>query len=405
MDKLLEKYVSEEYSTKKALLYKVPLQIRKTNFFEEIQKMRRETAIQTPLKDVTGTNLWFNITEKIVENINVVEQNAMIKLDAYIPEGMHGKVLEDVLLEEALSSSAIEGAFSTKKRVRELIKKKLSPIEKSEKMLVNNFKALEYILDNIHKPLDREFLFRIWGMITEGALEEGSITNSYRDDDVHVENAFENVYTAPNCDEVPAMMADLINYFNMVDDTPPIVKASIIHFYFVYVHPFFDGNGRTARALAALYLIKSNYEFFKFISISTILQDKRNAYYKVILDSETHEGDITYFIEFYTKLLVETVETMLNKYITEYFIEFLDAKEMELNERQIKVLKILLQAKDTSVNAKKYMKLTSVTQETARTDLNGLVDLHLLDKAAVKRSHEFKLKNVEEIIAALTNKR
>lgn len=92
-----------------------------------------------------------------------------------------------------------------------------------------------------------------------------------------------------------------------------IIKSAILHFYFVYVHPFSDGNGRSARALQYFFLLKEGYEIFKMFSISSLLKEERSKYYKSIKNSENDEGDITYFIEFNLEMICRAINNLEKK--------------------------------------------------------------------------------------------
>ncbi|HFL2500872.1 TPA: Fic family protein, partial [Clostridioides difficile] len=89
-----------------------------------------------------------------------------------------------------------------------------------------------------------------------------------------------------------------------------LIKSAIIHFYFVYVHPFSDGNGRTSRALSYLYLIDKGYDTFKEFSISYMISKNRTKYYKAILDVENKGYNLTVFIEFMLKSIIQSINEM-----------------------------------------------------------------------------------------------
>ena len=130
-------------------------------------------------------------------------------------------------------------------------------------------------------------------------------------------------------------MDDLLSFINR-SELHPLLKASIAHFYFVYVHPFTDGNGRTARALSLMMLLRTGYDFFRFFSISGIIAEERNGYYRSMRNVENAAGDMTYFIDFYAAMLDRSVKKMeqqlLNRVIADKLLQQFE-KDGKLNPR------------------------------------------------------------------------
>ena len=149
----------------------------------------------------------------------------------------------------------------------------------------------------------------IYRIITKGIL---------KDDEVR--SLDEVVYIPPKVEEVEGMMNSLIHFIRADFDERihPILKAIIIHYYFVYVHPFYDGNGRTARALPYMYLLQNGYSFFKYFSISSLIKEARQEYYKSIKNSEDYESDMTYFAIFYTETLLKSIVNVRNDFKKKY---------------------------------------------------------------------------------------
>jgi len=204
------------------------------------------------------------------------------------------------------------------------------------------------------------------------------------------------------------MMDNLISFINEYSNMNPIVKACIIHYAFVYIHPFNDGNGRTTRAIMNMFLIKSGYEFYKYFPISKILVDRRKQYYKVIKDCEDSEGDITYFIDFYTKLLVDTIDEIKKNYLVQFSNKLIfDALEVKpniiINKRQEKTLKQMIKStrsrtSKSYIDISEYSKKHSVVQETARKDLNGMVDYGILKKKKIGKKYVYMLEDISQIL-------
>lgn len=394
---IVEKFTNERYLNKPETLYRIQneyLQLR-TNIWGDIQHKRKNMSREVPLKDQKGNNFWFLIPPFIEEVIHDIDFIAKEKIDELAAKEIQNNLIAESILDEALYSSVIEGAFSTKKRTKELVEKR-NPVNKSEKMILNNHNALMYILENLHQDLNEEIFITLHNIITDGTLKEDEISEKYRDDFVYVwaDNAVktEPIYTAPPHDVVQPMMDDLFQFIN--SNKPfihPVVKACIIHFYIAYVHPFFDGNGRVARAFSYMYLLKNKYEFFKFFSISSVVNKKRNKYYNAIKDTEDYDSDLTYFITTYTEMtrdsVYEVIEKLLKELKHESLMQSLVTDEVFLNDRQKKYLSYMKRKDNNLTTIDHYQKRMKVAYETARRDLTELAELGLFRK--VKKSKKY----------------
>lgn len=411
---LLKKYTESNYLScdelKKIKRYKNVEEFKDIDidiFCEELFQHRKSVSNTIGFIDKEKRNLFYNFTRETEDSINRIEEAGRDKIDNIIPEEIKDAALINSLIDEAFSSSVIEGAYSTRRRAHDMIKQDQSPRNKSEKMILNNYKALEFTMDNFDGTLSHEMIYSIWEILTEDTLEPEDICSLYRDDGVFVKNKQGDiVFEGPKANEVYGMMDNFINYFNGYDNTNPIVKACLIHYYFVYIHPFFDGNGRTSRALMHMYLIRNGYEFLKYFSISKILVDKRNKYYEAIRTCETHESDVTFFIDFYTKLLIDTIIEIRNSYLYQFskqlIFDLMDDKNVIINERQTKVLTYFLKRTKSSIDIKDYTKKYKVATETARKDLSNLVDYGFFRKSKVSKKFLYNFNNIDVILEHLS---
>ena len=197
--------------------------------------------------------------------------------NSIIPAENKEQYLISSLMEEAISSSQMEGAATTRKVAKEMLRKSLSPQDKSQQMIFNNYQTIRFITQNIHTPLSSELLQQIHVLMTEKTLENPADAGAYRtNDEVVVEDAIthEVVHTPPSYKDIPSFIEDLCIFFNESDSKVfihPIIRGIIIHFMIAYMHPFVDGNGRTARALFYWYMLKSGYWLTEYLSISRVI--------------------------------------------------------------------------------------------------------------------------------------
>lgn len=398
--KVIEKYTEEEYLDKAQLLY------RETNIeaWKAVQEYRKGKSIKVPLYDKEGKNFWFIITENIREALEYIDESGQMSLLENIDAKIKSQVVHDFLIDESFSSSVIEGAFSTKKRTNEIIKNKLDPKNLSEQMILNNYHALIYILDNIDDPLSEKILLDVYEIITKNTLGDDCITEKYRTDIVYVTDIYhgEPIYIAPNHNKIQPMMDDLFKFISDVGDIHPIIKACIIHFYFVYVHPFFDGNGRTARVISFMYLIQNGYNFFKFYSVSNMIKNSRSKYYASIKQTEDYDNDLTYFIYYMVEMYANSINEVLGRFVKvmnrNLIDKYLDNSGLKLSNRQNKVIDALLKEDGSNfISISEYQKRYKTSYETARSDLLQLHDLGLLNKVKKGKKHFYSIINTEQI--------
>ena len=391
----MEKYNSPIYMTKRDLLYRVSGEEDFAEVWEQLQISRRENGVKIPLKDQEDKDLFFSLTEELKKKVVAVDDLARNNFFDNLDENEKIDLIRAAQEDEAFYSSVIEGAHTTKKRTKELVEKGLEPKNKDERMVLNNYKALMFILENLHRDIDEDIIIKIYQKVTEGTLDEEEL--GYRNNQNYVRSLNEVVYEPPKYEEVPKLMKDLVKFIN--DDSEdllhPLIKALILHFDFVYIHPFNDGNGRTARALTYMYLLKSGYHFFKFFSISSLLKEFRGNYYKAIKNVEDYDSDVTYFIEFYLDMMEKSIKKVSSDFRNQYLLKVIKEKilnrGLELNSRQVKSLEKIIKVNKKNVDIAFYMSLNKVVQETARKDLQELVEMEILQVTKLGKKNVYNL--------------
>lgn len=390
---LFEKYTNRKYLSKNELIYRINPKHESSSIWGKMVQMRREKKTILPLKDQLGNHFWFMMPPFLNKKLNQIDSVAKREIEEIASKEIYTELLVDSMIDEAFYSSVIEGAFSTKKRAKEVIKSK-NPKDKSEQMILNNFEAMMYVLEHVHSTINDQTIITLHKILTKNTLSKEDMSERYRNDTVYVKVDNEVVYEAPHNSYLEPMMESLYQFITLEDDAffiHPIIKASIVHFYIGYVHPFFDGNGRVARALAYMYLIQHGYDFFKFFSISSIIAKHRNKYYKSYLLSEEEEKDITYFIntqvDVTSESITEVIQRLGNIYNEELLKKQLEEDHVILSNRQEKFLKFISKKSSNIMTVENYKKRYDVAYETARKDLNELSDLGLMDK--IKKGRKF----------------
>jgi Fic family protein len=190
-------------------------------------------------------------------------------------------------------------------------------------------------------------------------------------------------YQAPQANQIGKEMAAFLNWFSKETDIDPVLKAGIAHLWFVTIHPFDDGNGRIARAIADLCLARSEDSTRRFYSMSAQIRHKRKAYYDILEKTQKGTTDITPWLSWFLDCLkgaIDGAETVLASVMAK--ARFWDkVKAISLNERQRKVLNRLLEGFEGKLTTSKWAKLTKSSQDTATRDIQDLIKKGILERS------------------------
>ena len=313
--------------------------------------------------------------------------------------------LSSSLMEEAIYSSKMEGASTTRIVAKEMLRKKKSPQNKAQQMIVNNYTTIQYIVEHKDEPLTEKGLLYIHRLMTEKTLDNPEDAGRFRtNNEVVVANMVEGdiVHTPPTFEEIPEFVTTLCDFFN--NDNPrtfihPIIKGIIIHFMVAYMHPFVDGNGRTARALFYWYMLKENYKLTEYMSISRVIAKSKTSYEKSFRYTENDGNDMGYFVAYNLRAL-EISFQQLRDYIQRKQREKKAAsafmKAGNINQRQALVLQWLTEEPDIIYTVKDLQEQFSVSSMTARKDLSELVRQGYLEEIAINKVTRGYIKKQEE---------
>ena len=302
--------------------------------------------------------------------------------------------LSSSLMEEAIYSSKMEGASTTRIVAKDMLRKKKSPQNKSQQMIVNNYNTIQYIVEHKEQPLTEELLLTIHRLMTEKTLDILEDAGRFRTNDkVVVADMVEGdiIYTPPSFQEIPEFVESLCNFFN--NDNPrtfihPIIRGIIVHFMLAFMHPFVDGNGRTARALFYWYMLKEGYKLTEYMSISRVIAKSKSNYEKAFRYVENDGNDMGYFVAYNLGALEKSFQ-QLRDYIQRKQREKRAASSFmmagNINQRQALVLQRLKEEPDTIFTVKDVQEQFSVSSMTARKDLSDLVQQGYMTEIALNK--------------------
>lgn len=334
--------------------------------------------------------------------------------DSIIPKEGNERFLSSSIMEEAIASSQIEGAATTRKVAKDMLRRNLSPRNKAEQMIHNNYAAIHYISDNKERPLSKEIILRLHEIMTERTLANPEDAGRFRDNnDVVVSDQINNeiIHIPPDYNEIPGFIDSLCLFANTNKNggnfIHPIIKAITIHFLVAYYHPFVDGNGRTARALFYWYMLKNGYWLTEYLSISRIIGRSKPSYEKAYQYAENDMNDIGYFITYNLRAL-KLAFNELKKYIETKIAQKQQSFDMlsigGINYRQATILSMFRNNPNLALSVNDLVAKFNVSKPTVNSDISPLVDRGLLSKLPInkKQSNFVKGPNYDEVIAKNT---
>ncbi len=366
-----------------------------------IKLQRERSASRIKISEVNGFNFKYNVSGKILKRLHEFDLNlgGILEGSSIIPEKDKDRYLISSLMEEAIASSQLEGAVTTREVAKAMLRTKRKPTNHSEKMIINNYSTIQEILLLKQEKLTPEIIKKLHRIISKGTLDDSTNEGKFRtNDDVKVVDVTGEVfYDPPSHTDIEELMADFCEFANSDKDNNfihPIIRGVILHFLIGYIHPFVDGNGRAARAIFYWYLISRGYWLVEFLSISRIIVKSPSQYAKAYLFTEYDENDLTYFIDFNLKSMDLALKS-LKEYVKRKGAEkknlFKIIKSIDVNERQAEIIKQVINEPEVILSFNEIQGKFGTSYQTARTDLMGLESLgYLKCKSVGKKSIFFK---------------
>lgn len=371
-------------------------------------KSARVVRMAINFSSLAGFTFYFNSPSIIQQYLHELDLNlgGNLQSDSIIPNQEKDRYLVSSIMEEAIASSQIEGAVTTRKVAKELLEKNHQPKNKSEQMILNNYNTMRWIVENKDIKMSKELLLHIHQIITTETLgnkeEEGKFRSN---DNVKVMDETNEVfYMPPEQRHLEQLLDDFCAFANDEKQSyvfiHPLIKGVILHFLIGYIHPFADGNGRTARAIFYWYLIRKGYWLIEYMSVSRIILRAKSKYARAYLHSEYDDNDLTYFILYNIKAIKSALDDLklyIHKKAEEKRQVLSLIKHTNFNERQIVLVKDILQDKNIFFTVAEVEKRFNVSNQSARNDLMDMVNKSILNvRMAGKKSRFFASDNFEK---------
>jgi Fic family protein len=315
-------------------------------------------------------------------------------------------------MEEAIASSQLEGASTTRRVAKEMLRTGRGPRDISERMILNNYRAIMRVGTLRDEPLTPERVLELHRIVTDGTLEDpdsGGRLQRPGEERVAVYDPVDNtlLHAPPPADQLPDRLEQLCRFANGDPPEPfihPVIRAIVVHLWLAYDHPFEDGNGRTARALFYWVMASQGYWLTEYLSISRLLNRAPAQYRRAFLLTETDELDATYFIAYQLEIVIRSIEE-LHSYLRSKMRELQQTERLVrrsgLNHRQLALLGHALRHPDADYTYQSHAMSHRVVRQSARRDLLELADEGYLQQRRVGRTVHFRpVENLAERVSA-----
>lgn len=380
-----------------------------------IKQFRNLSSKDTPIKSSDGHYFkWMRLSyvDEFLHKIDISLGGQVFTPIDSISESNKQKFLSRGIIEEAIASSQLEGAHTTRQAAKRMLAEKREPKNKDEQMILNNYNTMARLDENYkNQELSVDLLFELHRMLTQNTIDK-SDQGRFREnkDSIVVQGQIGGseyiTHITPNEDFVANEIQKLIDYANDKEGEGflhPIIKAIFLHFWLGYLHPFVDGNGRLARTLLYWYLLRKNYWSFMYLPISTVIKRAPSQYAMAYIYSEQDDYDITYFFDFHLRKITQALEDF-NNYVT---IKISENKEVDrfvskniiLSDRQKYLIHHLISEKDSYTTVTSHSTLSNISRQTAAKDIKKLVNFGLI--SSKKEGKYIKYRPTEKLLSAI----
>ncbi len=369
-------------------------------------RLASKTSIS--LQSTDGEPFSFGLPAELSRLLHQTDVRGGFAIDA--PDIVHpDQYYVSSLIEEAISSSQLEGAVTTTRVAEEMLRSGRQPRDKSERMVLNNYRAMRLIKSLVKEPLSPELVFQIHREVTADTLDDARSSGRLRQEDEEIvvgDNQGTVFHRPPHARELSRRLKIMCEFANeQRPDTfiHPVVRAMLLHFWLAYDHPFVDGNGRTARALFYWAALRHGYWMFEFISISRVLLRSPTDYYRAFLFSETDHNDATYFLLHQARVITEAVKD-LRAWVSNKSKEARRVEERikgfdGFNHRQQALLIHAVKHPKADLTIQRHQTDQAVVYQTARTDILELMRRKLLTRTKKGKQLVFRAAaNLEQLL-------
>jgi len=362
---------------------------------------RNSLLHRLPLTNAVGEPFRYGMPDHVLEGLHRVDQQAsgQIAISEEVTNSQtRDRYIVSSLIEEAITSSQLEGASTTHRVAEEMLRSGRPARTRDERMIFNNYQAMN-VVRQWNGPLTPDRVLQLHRVVTDGTLDDPAAAGRLQtpdDDRVHIATPDgEVVFEPPPAEQLPerlALMCSFANGQGVEGFLHPVVRAILLHFWLAHDHPFEDGNGRTARTLFYWSMRSQGYWLTEFLSISRILRQAPMQYARAFLFTERDEGDTTYFIAYQLGVILRAIDD-LHTYLQRRMAEIRDSErflhDAGLNHRQAALIRHALRHPDAEYTFKSHQRSHGVVYQSARNDLLDLERRGYVERRRIGRAFRF----------------
>ncbi len=339
----------------------------------------------------------FNYTNKIVKNLTLIAEARTIILNSSLIPKWEVSLRKEALIRSAHSSTAIEGNPLSLEEVRALAKGRDIMVRRKDKQEVLNYlEALERVPEFAQRtPFMPRDLLEIHKIVTKETLENPEDEGIFRDRQVFVGSRYtgEVIFMPPPTEQVTELINDFFDWFNSsgVDGLDPVIHAGITHYELVRIHPFIDGNGRTARIMASLVFYERGFDVKRFFALDDYYDHDRRAYYAALKSVDQKTLDLTGWLEYFTKGIAVSINDVKNKVLgLSKDIKILKEKmQIALTERQMKIVEWIVDK--GAITNREMRDIFGLSDEAVRKEISKLLELGVVTRKGKGRAFHYIL--------------
>lgn len=371
---------------------------------------RRGSARHVPLRQINGDRFWYSTPDEVLSALDGLAPRAGGNVGVAEPitnSATRDRYLVRNLMEEAITSSQLEGAATTRRVAQQMLRSGRSPRTVGERMIWNNYQGMEFVRSHQHDPITPDLVRELHAVLTDGTLDDAADRGRLQTPDeqrvrITTNDDDTTLHEPPSADELPRRLDELCEFANSDDGpwTNPILRAVLVHFMVGHDHYFVDGNGRLARTLFYWVMLQRGFWLTEFVTISTILRKAPVQYAHAYLNTE-YEGDATFFLIHQLDVLTKAFDD-LDGYVdrtvraTRDLRRHLRSPDLALNHRQLAIMERALTDSSLDITMQSHATSHRVSLMTARSDLMKLEELGLLERhKEIRTNHWWPAPDIE----------
>ncbi len=369
-----------------------------------VRMARSQISQPLPLKDREGRPFTIALPGAMLQMLQQVDTDASGQIavsEQVTNPATRKRYLVSSLIEEAITSSQLEGATTSRRVAKEMLRSGRQPRTRSEQMILNNYRAMNYVREHSTAPLTPETVLELHRIVTDGTLDDLDAAGRLQTDDEERVGVFDEdgelLHAPPEAADLPQRLQTMCDFANgEAEDEDhyvhPVVRSIILHFWLAYDHPFIDGNGRTARALFYWSMLNRGYWLTEFVTVSSILKKAPAKYARSYLYTEWDDNDLTYFVLYQLDVMLRAINE-LQRYLRRKMHEVRDTEQLlkttDLNHRQITLISYALRTPGATFTFRTHQTSHNIAYQSARNDLLDLHARGLLYKRKTGRAFTF----------------